>query len=362
MDKLRQVAEEALNTFGAIADAATLRLQEKGISLGSLAVVNEATAEILAKAMRERNAQRVSDCLHLRREPTIARLVIADDDDREEVIYISPVGTVDTRDIKSCSYLSPKGRLAALRPGDCEEIHIPGGRRWFYVVEKVTFQPGEWSGEWDLRPAVEFREKDTPRTIKSLRELLRGGLVLEGEQDALAAWLGSDDEYDSGLIEDGIVKETLTAMQLRVKQLLDRLSGQDPALAALCSNCGARPPGTGKTTTMIKRLRRTVDVRHLDEAEREVVLEPSESGLDHPVNWIMFTPNELLRLQLRMPSVIKAFLSTTNASTRGMIIAEIAKRPLSCLRALPAWTGAQSRCECPAGRHLDQPDRLVRGL
>jgi hypothetical protein len=24
-----------------------------------------------------------------------------------------------------------------------------------------------------LRPAVEFREKDTPRTIKSLRELLR---------------------------------------------------------------------------------------------------------------------------------------------------------------------------------------------
>lgn len=333
MDKLRQVAEEALNTFGAIADAATLRLQEKGISLGSLAVVNEATAEILAKAMRERNAQRVSDCLHLRREPTIARLVIADDDDREEVIYISPVGTVDTRDIKSCSYLSPKGRLAALRPGDGEEIHIPGGRRWFYVIEKVTFQPGEWSGEWDSRPAVEFREKDTPRTIKSLRELLRGGLVLEGEQDALAAWLGSDDDYESGLIEDGIVKETLTAMQLRVKQLLDRYQDEILRLPLYARIAVLGPPGTGKTTTMIKRLRRTVDVRHLEEAEQELVMEASESGLDHPDSWIMFTPTELLRLY------VKEALGKQGVPVHDQRLQvwddyrrDIAKRPLSLLR------------------------------
>jgi hypothetical protein len=139
MDKLRQVAEEALNTFGAIADAATLRLQEKGISLGSLAVVNEATAEILAKAMRERNAQRVSDCLHLRREPTIARLVIADDDDREEVIYISPVGTVDTRDIKSCSYLSPKGALLRLGPAMVKKSISPVAGVGSMSLRKLPF-------------------------------------------------------------------------------------------------------------------------------------------------------------------------------------------------------------------------------
>jgi hypothetical protein len=79
-----------------------------------------------------------------------------------------------------------------------------------------------------------------------LRELLRGGLVLEGEQDALAAWLGSDDDYESGLIEDGIVKETLTAMQLRVKQLLDRYQDEILRLPLYARIAVLGPPGTAR--------------------------------------------------------------------------------------------------------------------
>jgi hypothetical protein len=58
--------------------------RKRALASAALQLSTRQRLEILAKAMRERNAQRVSDCLHLRREPTIARLVIADDDDREE--------------------------------------------------------------------------------------------------------------------------------------------------------------------------------------------------------------------------------------------------------------------------------------
>lgn len=296
MEKLRQVAQEALNTFEAISHAAEQGLRDKGLSLDSLATVNQFTTETMSRDMRERNAERLSDYTHLRREPTIARLVVSDDDDRKETLYISPVGTVDADEIISCSYLSPKGRLASLRPGEGDEIRLPGGKRWFYVLEKVTFQPGEWGGQWDSRPAVEFRENATARTITSLREFLHGN---EGDRDALSHWLEGDDDYESGLIVDGVVREALTAMQLRVKQLLDGFQDTILRLPLDSRIAVLGPPGTGKTTTMIKRLRRTADIRHLDEDEQQLVMKPGASGLDHPDSWIMFTPTELLRLYIK---------------------------------------------------------------
>lgn len=294
MEELKAVAREALDAFAKISNSAGQTLRDKGLSLESLAVVNQATAETIARDMQLRNAARNSDCQRLRYEPTIARIVVIDEDEKQETIYISPVGTVSAAGVVSCSYLSPKGRLASLPVGQRTDIRLPSGNRWFDVVEKMTFKPTQVAGEWDSCPAVEFRDGMGPRTIKSLRELLRDEGFSAEEADALADWL-ADDEASENVVE-GLMRDTLTAMQLRVAALLDQFQDEilrkpiDSQIAVL------GPPGTGKTTTLIKRLRRTVDMHHLSEEEREIVDGTDEAGLEHPNSWTMFTPTELLRL------------------------------------------------------------------
>lgn len=297
MEELKPVAREALDAFDTISSAATARLRDKGRSLASLAIVNQSTAENVARNMAQHNAERTSDFQRLRYEPTIARIVVIDEDEKEETIYVSPVGTVTAPGIVSCSYLSPKGRLASLPVGGGADISLPGGRRWFDVVAKMTFKPGQSGAEWDSRPAVEYRQGKGPRTIKSLRELLRDAGLSDDVATAVTDWL--DDEEGSENVVEGLMRETLTAMQLRVAALLDEFQDEILRLPVDSQIGVLGPPGTGKTTTLIKRLRRTVDIRHLSEEEQALVEGADEAGLDHPNSWVMFTPTELLRLYVK---------------------------------------------------------------
>ena len=112
MEALKAIAREALETFEAISNAARRSLGERGITLNALASINEMTASNVAAEMRQMNDQRQSDCVKLRREPAIARLIIADDDDNRQTLYISSGGTVGSPPVPFCSYMSPKGQLA----------------------------------------------------------------------------------------------------------------------------------------------------------------------------------------------------------------------------------------------------------
>jgi len=55
------------------------------------------------------------------------------------------------------------------------------------------------------------------------------------------------------------------------------------------------PPGTGKTTTLIKRLGLKLDPEYLSEEEREQVRATVAGSARHAQSWIMFTPTDLLR-------------------------------------------------------------------
>lgn len=192
MEYLKPVAREALDAFESISASARDGLVDRGISLDSFADVNEATADRLAEGIREHNAAKMGDLMRLKDEPTVARLVYEDEEGALHKLYISSAGTPPSSAVRLCSNVSPLGRIATAHVGEDIDVRLPGGEQWFTVREKMTFKPMEDRAGWDSQPAVYFRERNVPLTIRSLRDLLREGGVPEEEADALARWLEGD--------------------------------------------------------------------------------------------------------------------------------------------------------------------------
>jgi hypothetical protein len=295
IELLKQLASEILEALESISNAARIRLGQtpRGPRLEAFASVNQATAEKVVKALGEIQQGRELDCRKLLSQPAVARLVIADEDDQQETLYISAAGTVDPITVKLCSYMSAKGQLAPLSVGDFKEIRLPGGPRHFEVIEKVTLSPIDLSAGWDAKPAVVHHESGSPTTILSLRDLLTQAGISEDDLDALDRMLA---EADAGTnIVEGLQRSILTAMQLRVQPILDRFQDEIFRLPLDSRLVLLGPPGTGKTTTLIKRLRQKLDFAFLEEEERALIRATENSGLEHANSWLMFTPTELLK-------------------------------------------------------------------
>jgi len=226
LEQLKCLAKEVIEAFESIAKAAQIGLGEtsRGTSLDAFASINQATAEKTIKALGEIQQVRELDCRKLLQQPAVARLVIADDDDNRETLFISAAGTVDPITVKLCSYMSAKGQLAPLSVGDSKLIHLPGGDKNYEVLERVTFLPIKLPPGWDAKPAIVHADKGPPTTIVSLRELLAHAGVGEDDLNTLDRMLAEEDEKNN--IVQGLQRSILTAMKMRVQPLLDKF--QDP--------------------------------------------------------------------------------------------------------------------------------------
>jgi UvrD-like helicase C-terminal domain len=132
-----------------------------------------------------------------------------------------------------------------------------------------------------------------PLTISSFREFLRSRGLAADEADLLEAALAEDRAV--GIIAEGLRRNAITKMELRDQAILDEYQDEIFRLPLDTRLVILGPPGTGKTTTLIKRLGLKLDQEYLSDEEKELIATTVAGTARHAESWIMFTPTNLLK-------------------------------------------------------------------
>lgn len=226
-------------------------------------------------------------------EPAIARVLIKKDDGATDFYYICRTGPIDGN--KMASQGSPLGRMAALDPGD--EFTFPNGKV-VEIVEKIQFHPKRNDGVLDSFDTILKTNLFDVFTISNYLKPYLVGKSDENHHDFLTNILNSETAKKN--IFNGIRRNVIVQMGIRDRPILDKYQDEIFRLPLSSQLLILGPPGTGKTTTLIKRLAQKTNIDYLNEEEKEQLnsLRSVESN-SHSNSWLVFTPTELLKLSLK---------------------------------------------------------------
>lgn len=237
----------------------------------------------------------------LRTEPFVSRVAVCTEDGREKVFYFcrgTPPSESSARHGKLASYRSPLGRLAEYEPGDEVEIEIRRTPHTYRIIERLDITPARDGTGWDAVNARAF-VGSSRRSIASLRRLLESlqPKIEPAVLDDLFAQLAQEDRdrVAKEAAAEGFRHEARRSLSLRDQATLDHYQGDVFRLPLDRRIMLSGPPGTGKTTTLIKRLGQKLDPTFWGEAEQDLL--PVLAGVHR--TWVMFSPTDLLKLYLK---------------------------------------------------------------
>ena len=298
---IERVSGETLDVLEAISSSADSQLQEPySTGPGALASVNTFTSGEALKTLSGIDGARRRSLETLSREPAIARVVNRTDDGRIIIYYIcrdTPAGGLGAGK-RLAGRNSPAGRLASLSVGDDFEISAPGGGFGGEIVERAIIRPHRRDGAWDSRDSILEGETYGPITVLSMRDALTLPSAADIGDELLASILAEDEKAAN--VIDGIRRSVITKMGLRDQPILDRYQDEIFRLPLNSQLLIVGPPGTGKTTTLIRRLGQKLDREYLDDDEKRLADAGQFEGAPaHADSWMMFTPTDLLKLYLK---------------------------------------------------------------
>ncbi|MER2534773.1 MAG: ATP-binding domain-containing protein [Rhizobiaceae bacterium] len=300
-EDIERVSEESLGALEAIAASADAQLQEPyATGPHALAGINTFTGGEALKTLSGIDAAQRYSLESQSREPAIARIVVRTDDDAVIVYYIcrDPAVASPGPGRRLAGSKTPVGRLAVLDVGEDFDIDTRGGGIAGVIVEKARLHPHRRGGAWDSRDSVLEGEAYGPVTLISMRDAL-GVIPATDIGDELFASILAAEKKAASVI-DGIRRSVITKMGLRDQPILDRYQDEIYRLPLNRQLLIVGPPGTGKTTTLVRRLGQKLDREYLDDDERRLTDAARFDGVPaHADSWMMFTPTDLLKLYLK---------------------------------------------------------------
>lgn len=292
-----KLASNTISTLTAVADFARSKLSHiPGNPADCFALLNSVTAyRVVHDLTVARDLVRKS-LGKLLQEPFVVYLLVEDDDSGVHELYItrSTPPQLNTGKLFA-SYQTEIGQLAEISVGDYKEVEFKGRRQFVRVLQKAGLRPIERATSWDSQ-ATRFidAEHKVDRFFDSLLPLLIEEHFEEVQDlDALLAKHDVNDEPTAGYKH-----EALFAMELRDQPILDQFQGEIFRLPLDSRLLILGPPGTGKTTTLIKRLAQKTNILSLDASEAELFSDEAALSKQRS-SWMMFSPSDLLKQYLK---------------------------------------------------------------